>query len=89
MSRSSADIDYIRDKEEVTPAEVLTKALDLDPRQQSRRETRRVADVLQSVRWRKQVTSRKDKITGKSKSVRVWLRPKDDPLPENHILSDF
>ena len=80
---------YVQNWEEVTAAEVLTKALDLDPRQQGRRESRRVADVLQSLGWRRKVTSRKDKITGKSKSVRVWIRPQDDPLPENHILNDF
>ena len=81
--------DYVKDKEEVTAAEVLTKALDIDPRQQSRREARRVVDVLQAAGWRKQSTSRKDPITGKKKSVRIWKRPVNDPLNENHILSDF
>ena len=65
------------------------KALDLDPRQQGRRESRRVADVLQTMGWRRLVTSRKDPVTGKHKSVRVWVRPKDDPINENHILNDF
>ena len=82
-------INYIQPHEEVTAADVLTKALELDPRQQGRRESRRVADVLQSVGWRRKVTSRKDKITGKSKSVRVWIRPQDDPLPENSLIHDF
>ena len=45
-------------------------------------------DVLQSMGWRRLVTSRKD-ANGKSKSVRVWQRPKDDPLDETHILNDF
>ena len=80
---------YVASREEVTTAEVLTNALDLDPRQQGRRESRRVADVLQSMGWRRLVTSRKDKTTGKSKSVRIWQRPKDDPLPADHILNDF
>ena len=80
---------YIATREEVTTAEVLTAALDLDPRQQGRRESRRVADVLQTMGWRRHSTSRKDPITGKSKSVRLWLRPKDDPLTEDHILNDF
>ena len=80
---------YIAIRDEVTAAEVLTNALELDPRNQSRREGRRVADVLQSMGWRRLVTSRKDSVTGKSKSVRVWLRPKDDPLNEDHILNDF
>ena len=77
---------YIAVRDEVTAAEVLTHALELDPRNQSRREARRVADVLQSMGWSRLVTSRKDSTTGKSKSVRVWLRPKDDPLSEDHIL---
>jgi len=80
---------YCADKEEVTASQVLTSALDLDPRQQGRRESRRVADVLQTMGWRRRVTSRKDPITKKSKSVRIWSRPKDDPLPEDHILKDF
>ena len=79
---------YITIRSEVTAAEVLTNALDLDPRSQGRREARRVADVLQAMGWRRLVTSRKDE-TGKSKSVRIWQRPKSDPLPEDHILNDF
>ena len=80
---------YVAIREEVTAAEVLTKALDLDPRSQGRREGRRVADVLQSMGWRRLVTSRKDPASGKSKSVRIWQRPKDDPLTDNHYLHDF
>ena len=70
-------------------AEILTNALELDPRSQGRREGRRVAEVLQSVGWRRLVTTRKDKTTGRSKSVRVWQRPKDDLLTDDHILNDF
>ena len=80
---------YVSIREEVTAAEVLSNALELDPRQQSRRESRRVVDVLQSMGWRRLVTSRKDPVTGKSKSVRLWQRPKDDPILEDHILKDF
>ena len=79
---------YVAIREEVTAADVLTHALELDPRNQSRREGRRVADVLQSMGWRRLVTSRKD-ASGKSKSVRIWQRPKDDPIDETHILNDF
>ncbi len=82
-------VQYISHRVEVTAAEVLTSALDIDPKQQGRRESRRVADVLQTMGWRRLVTSRKDKTTGRQKSVRIWQRPKDDPLPENHILNDF
>ena len=80
---------YVAIREEVTAAEILTNALELDPRNQARREGRRVADVLQSMGWRRLVTSRRDPVTGKSKSVRIWQRPKDDPLTEDHILNDF
>jgi len=80
---------YVSIRSEVTAAEVLAAGLDLDARQQGRRESRRVADCLQSMGWRRLVTSRKDPITGKSKSVRVWQRPKDDPLIESHLLNDF
>ena len=76
-------------KEEVTAAEVLTQALDLDPRQQGRREARRVADVLQTLNWRRLNTSRRDSVTKKVKSVRLWVRPSDDPLTDDHILNDF
>ena len=67
---------YVLIRPEVTAADVLSHALELDPRQQGRREARRVADVLQSMGWRRLVTSRKDPLTGKSKSVRIWQRPK-------------
>ena len=79
---------FVNLKEEVTAAEVLTQALDLDPRQQGRRESRRVADVLQTLRWRRVNTSRTDPLTKKKRSVRLWVRPKDDPLNEDHILND-
>ena len=80
---------YVAVREDVTAAEVLTNALELDPRSQGRREGRRVADVLQSMGWRRLVTSRKDPLTGKSKSIRIWRRPENDPLNEDHILRDF
>ena len=80
---------YVALRPEVTAADVLSHALELDPRSQSRRESRRVADVLQSMGWRRLVTSRKDATTGKSRSVRVWKRPKNDPIDESHILNDF
>ena len=83
---------YVAIREEVTAADVLTHALELDPRNQSRREGRRVADVLQSMGWRRLVTSRKD-ASGKSKSVRVWQRPTErrshrrNPYPQRFLIS--
>ena len=80
---------YVAIREEVNVTDILTTALELDPRQQGRRESRRVTDCLQTLGWRKFVTSRKDSVTGRFKSIRVWQRPLDDPLPEDHILKDF
>ena len=80
---------YVNTREEVTAAEVLTAALELDPRQQGRREGRRAADCLQAMGWRRKSTTRKDPVTGKRRSVRLWIRPEDDPLNENHVLNDF
>tara|TARA_R100001224_G_scaffold113906_1_gene102128 strand:+ start:8732 stop:10957 length:2226 start_codon:yes stop_codon:yes gene_type:complete len=80
---------YVGDKTEVTAAQVLTSALELDQRSQSRREGRRVADILQSLGWRRIVTTKKDELSGKRKSIRVWRRPENDPLIEDHILNDF
>tara|TARA_X000001382_G_scaffold39448_1_gene26403 strand:- start:1033 stop:3258 length:2226 start_codon:yes stop_codon:yes gene_type:complete len=80
---------YVSIRPEVYAADILTQALELDPRNQGRREARRVADVLQSLGWRRLSTKRKDPQTNKFKSVRIWQRPKNDPLDENHILNDF
>ena len=80
---------YVSIREEVTAADVLSHALELDPRAQDRRAARRVVDVLQSLGWRRLVTTRKDEATGKRKSVRVWQRPKDDPITEDHLLNEF
>ena len=80
---------YISTRNEVSAADILTKALELDPRNQGRREARRVADVLQSLNWRRLSTKRKDPQTGKFKSVRIWQRPVSDPLVEDHYLNDF
>ena len=73
---------YVAIREEVTAAEVLTKALELDPRSQGRREGRRVADVLQSMGWRRLVTSRKDPVlvsqnlfvSGNDLRMILWLK---------------
>jgi len=80
---------FISTKQEVTTAEILTNALDLDTRNQNRKESRRIAEILGSLKWRRMVTTRKNPITNRPKSVRLWQRPKDDPLPEDHILNDF
>lgn len=80
---------YVSIRKEISAADILTQALELDPRNQGRREARRVADVLQSLGWRRLSTKRKDPQTNKFKSVRIWQRPKNDPLDENHILNDF
>ena len=81
--------DYLSTRAECTAAEILTKALSLDHDRQGQRESRRIVEVLQSLGWRRKQTTRKDKLTGKRKSVRLWVRPEDDPLDESHIMEDF
>ena len=81
--------DYLQSREECTAAEILTKALSLDHDRQTRRESMRAVDVLQSLGWRRKQTKRKDAVTGKRKSVRLWVRPENDPIDESHIMEDF
>lgn len=80
---------YVNLKKEVSAADVLTHALDLDPRQQGRRESRRVCDVLQTLGWRRLVTTRTDAATGKRRTVRLWIRPKGDDIDETTEMLDF
>lgn len=71
---------YISDKQEVTAVEVLVNALNFDCQRASRKDSIRIASVLQAMGWRKQVTSRQ------GKSVRIWVR--DEPI-EKTALDDF
>ena len=80
---------YLANREDCTAAEILTKALSLDHDRQSQRESRRAVEVLQSLGWRRKQTTRKNPVTGKRTSVRLWVRPEDDPLDETHIMEDF
>jgi predicted P-loop ATPase len=68
-------LNYVKHREEVSVSKVLTEALDLDARQQGIKESRRVTDVLQTLGWRRKTKREKDQVTGKWKSVRIWLRP--------------
>ena len=81
--------EYLNTREECTSTELLTKALALDHDRQGNRESRRAVDVLQTLGWRRKQTTRKDPVTGKRKSVRLWVRPEHDPLDESHIMEDF
>ncbi len=105
---------HVADKEEVKSVDILSSALNLDSIKQDRRSSRRVADVLTTMRWRRFNTTRwmnidtgemykskedvpkalfkkdkDDKIKVIQKSVRLWQRPKDEPIEENHILNPF
>ena len=82
-------LNYVKHREEVSVSKVLTEALDLDARQQGIKESRRVTDVLQTLGWRRKTKREKDQVTGKWKSVRIWLRPENDPINEAHINNDF
>ena len=109
--------EWVSQKKETTSVEVLTKALNLDSKQQDRRSARRVGDVLSTLGWRRLNTTRWQNVeTGKwyeskkavekvdktllekddkgyapvqPKSVRLWQRPKNQPISENHILHSF
>ena len=80
---------YISDKKETKSVDVLSSALNLDPTKQDRRASRRVADVLTTLGWRRFNTTRKDQATGNMKSVRLWQRPENDPVIEDHIMNPF
>lgn len=106
--------EWVSQKKETTSVEVLTKALNLDSKQQDRRSARRVGDVLSTLGWRRLNTTRwqnvetgkwyesKDEVdekllkkddkgysTVQPRSVRLWQRPKNQPISENHILHPF
>ena len=109
--------EWVSQKKETTSVEVLTKALNLDSKQQDRRSARRVGDVLSTLGWRRLNTTRWQNVeTGKwyeskaaaekvdkrlvekddkgyapvqPRSVRLWQRPKNQPISEHHILHPF
>ena len=60
---------------EVHASEVLSQALHIDPKMQNRRESRRAAEILTGLGYRRFETSRKVEGSGKTKSVRLWIQP--------------
>ncbi len=80
---------FIQGKSECTTTEVLIGGLGFQPQSVSTRESKRVASILTSLGWRRLITSRKDPHSGKSKSVRLWKRPKDEVSVQNPSLADF
>ena len=46
-------------------------------------------DYVQNPKIHSKLMLLKDAVTGKRRSVRLWIRPEDDPLKEEHILNDF
>ena len=81
----------LRDKKEVEVNDILLNTLGYQNMtdKMSRRETKRIIDVLQSLGWRKLRTNRKNKVTNKMESKRLWLRPENDPIDDSHINYDF
>ena len=59
--------------DEVKVSQILEHGLQLDYKQQGRKESRRVTEVMQSLGWRRINTTRE------GKSVRLWKRT--SPLP--------
>lgn len=65
--------EFVDRKQEVKVSEILEHGLQLDYKQQGRKESRRVTEVMQSLGWRRINTTRD------GKSVRLWKRT--TPLP--------
>ena len=86
-----AVVAYISNKEDVAVVDILKNALDYGDKKDkiTRRESKRVVDILQSLGWRKLKTNRKNADTGEMESLRLWKRPKNDPIDERHINYDF
>ena len=70
---------------EVTTTEILFGPLGFKDKQTqlTRRESIRVNSILEQNGWRKLKTSRKNKITGKIETIRVWRNP--NPFPEKQV----
>ena len=79
---------YVSSQEEVNATDVLIKGLGLTPQCVGIRDTKRIASILTAMGWRRLATSRKDPITGRSKSIRLWKRPKNSK-PQKETLGDF
>jgi predicted P-loop ATPase len=79
---------YVSSQEEVHATDVLIKGLGLTAQYVSTRDTRRIASILTAMGWRRLSTSRKDPVTGRNKSVRLWKRPKNSK-PQKETLGDF
>ena len=77
--------EFVDHRQEVKVSEILEHGLQLDYKQQGRKESRRVTEVMQSLGWRRINTTRD------GKSVRLWKRT--TPLPtlekENTENSSF
>jgi predicted P-loop ATPase len=78
----------IKDEEKVEVSWVL-RGIGIEVKNQTRRETTRVHDCLQNLGWRRFHSTQTNEITGKRKSVRLWLRPTDEPLSERAPANDF
>lgn len=81
--------DFTANKSETTTTDVLVKGLGFTAQGLTKRDSRRAASILTSLGWRRQVTSRKDSETGKSRSVRIWKRPKGEKSKSPKTLTDF
>ena len=86
-----AVVRYLSNKPDVSVIDILNKALDYGDKKDkiTRRESKRVVDILQGLGWRKLKTNRKNEETGKVESLRLWRRPDNDPIDESHINYDF
>ena len=78
-------LDYIKDKEEVKVHDILNGPLDFAQKklQLTRKESGRVTSILEHHGWRLLKTTRA------RESVRLWVRPKDQPIDQSHINCDY
>jgi predicted P-loop ATPase len=86
-----AVVAFIANKPDVAVVDILKNALDYGDKKDkiTRRESKRIVDILQSLGWRKLKTNRKNKKTGEMESLRLWKRPENEPIDERHINYDF
>jgi len=76
-------IAYLASRTEVKATDILTKALGIDTERLTSKETKRVASVMESLGWERKQTTRQ------GKSVRLWLRPENDPIDEDDLFNEF
>ncbi len=79
---------YLADKTEVASWEIVEVCLKIPRHLQDRKDIRRITDKLKTRGWENKPTSRKEPGAAQATSVRLWFRPKWDPVGSQPI-TDF